>query len=160
MNIKEDDITANEVIGLLEEHLQNMFAWSPPESVHALDLDKLRAPEITFWTVWEGEQLMACGALKELSPIHGEVKSMRTPAARRGQGAGRLMLEHIVKVAKERGYQLLSLETGTQTGFEPARKLYERNGFEYCGPFNGYREDPHSAFMQLRLGVACRWRSA
>jgi putative acetyltransferase len=154
MNIKEDDLSAPEVIELLEEHLRNMYEWSPPESVHALDLEKLRAPEVTFWTAWMHDELMACGALKELSSVHGEVKSMRTPSARRGLGAGRAMLDHIVNIAQQRGYQLLSLETGSQPGFIPARKLYEQNGFEYCGPFGNYKEDPNSVFMQRRLSVA------
>lgn len=151
MHIKQDDLSGPEIVELLEEHLQNMYQWSPPESVHALDLEKLRAPDITFWTIWQDGVLMGCGALKELSPVHGEIKSMRTPSARRGRGAGRRMLEHVVKVATQRGYRLLSLETGSQPGFEPARKLYESHGFEPCGPFGSYKEDPHSVFMQLRL---------
>lgn len=151
MRIKQDDLSGPEIVELLEEHLQNMYQWSPPESVHALDLEKLRAPDITFWTIWQDDVLMGCGALKELSPVHGEIKSMRTPSARRGRGAGRRMLEHVVQVATQRGYRLLSLETGSQPGFEPARKLYESHGFEPCGPFGSYKEDPHSVFMQLRL---------
>ena len=155
MHIKEDDLTGSAVIELLEEHVRNMYEWSPPESVHALDLAKLQVPEITFWTVWEGELLMGCGALKELTPTHGEVKSMRTPSARRGHGAGRKLLAHIIKIALMRNYQLLSLETGSQPSFEPARKLYESHGFKYCGPFANYKEDPNNTFMQLRLaGVA------
>lgn len=151
MRIKQDDLSGPAIVELLEEHLQNMYQWSPPESVHALDLEKLRAPDITFWTIWQDDVLMGCGALKELSPVHGEIKSMRTPSARRGRGAGRRMLEHVVQVATQRGYRLLSLETGSQPGFEPARKLYESHGFEPCGPFGSYKEDPHSVFMQLRL---------
>ena len=151
MNIKEDDLSGPEIVELLEEHIRNMYEWSPPESVHALDLAKLRVPEITFWTVWQDGALMGCGALKELSRTHGEVKSMRTPSARRGRGAARKMLEHIVMVARQRNYRLLSLETGSQPGFEPARRLYESHGFEYCGPFATYKEDPNSVFMQLRL---------
>ena len=155
MRIKEDDLSGTEIVGLLEEHIRNMYEWSPPESVHALDLTKLRVPEITFWTVWQDELLMGCGALKEISKYQGEIKSMRTPSARRGQGAGRKMLEHIIKVARERNYHVLRLETGSQPAFEPARKLYESYGFEYCGPFGAYKEDPNSSFMQLRLtGVA------
>ncbi|HRQ58210.1 MAG TPA: GNAT family N-acetyltransferase [Azoarcus taiwanensis] len=153
MHIQVDDLSGPEVIELLEEHLRNMYEWSPPESVHALDLAGLKVPEVTFWTIWESGALMGCGALKEIDPLHGEVKSMRTPSARRGKGAGRMMLEHILKVARQRGYRLLSLETGSQPGFEPARKLYERFGFEYCGPFGGYTADPNSAFMQLHLPV-------
>jgi putative acetyltransferase len=151
MEIREDDLTGPEVIALLEEHLRNMHEWSPPESVHALDLTRLRRPEITFWTAWQDGLLMACGALKDLGAGHGEIKSMRTPSARRGQGAGRLMLQHIIAVARQRHYRLLSLETGSQPGFLPARRLYESHGFEPCGPFADYQPDPHSTFMQLRL---------
>jgi putative acetyltransferase len=155
MRIKEDDLSGPEIIELLQEHIRNMYEWSPPESVHALDLAKLRVPEITFWTIWKDELLMGCGALKEISKHQGEVKSMRTPSARRGLGAGRKVLEHIIKVARQRNYHVLSLETGSQPAFEPARRLYESYGFEYCGPFGDYKEDPNSSFMQLRLaGVA------
>lgn len=153
MFIRRDDLTDSAVIELLEEHLRNMYEWSPPESVHALDLSKLRAPEVTFWTIWRDDLLMGCGALKELSLDHGEVKSMRTPQARRGAGAGRAILAHIVETAQARGYTKLSLETGTQPGFEPARKLYESFGFRYCGPFGNYRADPNSSFMTLELAA-------
>ena len=151
MDIRPDDLTGPEILDLLNEHLRNMYEWSPPESVHALDIAKLLRPEITFWTAWQDGLLMGCGALKELSPTEGEVKSMRTPDARRGQGAGRRMLEHIVAVARERGYAWLRLETGSQPGFAPARRLYASHGFETCGPFADYTEDPNSVFMQLRL---------
>lgn len=139
------------VQALLREHLQNMYEITPPESVHALDLEKLRAPGITFWTVWEDDFLLGCGALKELDPQHGEVKSMRTPSAHRRQGAGRAILAHIMAVARERGYERLSLETGSSEDFNPARRLYESFGFASCGPFGDYRDDPNSAFMTLRL---------
>ncbi len=151
MDIKVDDLSAPEVIELLQEHLRNMYEWTPPESVHALDLSQLKSPEITFWTGWENGQLMVCGALKELTPQHGELKSMRTPLAARGKGAGRRMLEHIVDVARSRNYTLLSLETGSQPGFEPARRLYESYGFRHCGPFGSYVDDPNSVFMSLPL---------
>lgn len=151
MYIKNDDLTHPAVHALLQEHLDNMHALSPAESVHALDLDKLRAPGITFWTVWAGEQLLGCGALKELDTTHAEVKSMRTPAALRGRGAGRAMLQHIVATARQRGYQRLSLETGTVDAFVPAQRLYASAGFTVCGPFGDYREDPHSVFMTLAL---------
>jgi len=128
-----------------------MYELSPPESVHALDLESLRSPDITFWTSWENDLLLGCGALKELDPKHGEIKSMRTPIANRRRGAGRAILTHIIEVAKARGYERLSLETGTAEAFEPARKLYEGFGFGYCGPFGDYSEDPHSAFMTLEL---------
>ncbi len=151
MRIAIDDLTRPEVLALLNEHLTSMYELSPPESVHALDVSRLKGPEITFWTAWKDEVLMGCGGLKELTPTHGEVKSMRTPGARRGHGAGRALLEHIVSVAKDRSYRLLSLETGPQAAFAPARRLYESFGFTRCGPFGSYKEDPYSVFMCLRL---------
>lgn len=151
MLIKIDDLRGHEVAQILTEHLTDMYAVSPPESVHALDLDKLRKPEITFWSVWDGNQLAGCGAIKELDATHAEIKSMRTANAYRGKGVAVKIMEHILGVAAERNYQRLSLETGTQDFFIPARKLYERFGFEYCGPFGDYAEDPYSAFMTKAL---------
>jgi putative acetyltransferase len=151
MHIEIDDLSRPQVHALLQEHLSNMHELSPPEQVFALDLDKLRAPEITFWTVWEHGNLIGCGALKELSPTHGEIKSMRTPAALRGRGAGRRMLAHIISVASQRGYLRLSLETGTHAAFGPAHNLYRSSGFVFSGPFGGYLADPHSVFMELDL---------
>lgn len=151
MLIKIDDLRGPEVAQILMEHLDDMYAVSPPESVHALDLEKLRRPEITFWSVWDGNQLAGCGAIKELDTTHAEIKSMRTANAYRGKGVAVKIMEHILNVAAERNYQRLSLETGPQDFFQPARKLYERFGFEYCGPFSDYREDPHSAFMTKSL---------
>jgi putative acetyltransferase len=151
MKIEVDDLARPEVHALLDEHLQDMRALSPPESVHALDLERLRAPGITFWTAWEGPVLAGCGALLELDATHGEVKSMRTPRARRRMGAGRAILAHIVAVARSRSYARLSLETGAMAAFAPAHRLYERFGFAFCGPFGDYVEDPNSVFMTLRL---------
>jgi putative acetyltransferase len=151
MKIIVDDLHHPAVHALLNEHLENMHQLSPAESVHALSLEKLRVPEITFWTAWENDLLVGCGALKELDLKHGEIKSMRTPQALRRQGVGRAMLRHIIEVAKERGYERLSLETGAPEGFKPARNLYESFGFEYCGRFGDYPEDPNSIFMTLRL---------
>ena len=151
MRIELDDLTRPQVLALLNEHLTNMYELSPPESVHALDVSKLRGSDITFWTVWEDGELLGCGALKELSPTHGEVKSMRTPQKMRRRGAGRAVLSHIVGVAKERTYRLLSLETGSAEAFLPAQKLYESFGFTSCGPFGDYEDDPNSVFMELRL---------
>ncbi|MBL8522133.1 MAG: GNAT family N-acetyltransferase [Betaproteobacteria bacterium] len=151
MKIETDDLTRPEIHALLNEHLQNMYELSPPESVHALDLSKLRKPEITFWTAWDGALLLGCGALKEMDAKHGEVKSMRTPSAIRRRGAGRAILAHIVEVARSRGYERLSLETGSVDAFKPAQKLYESFGFTRCGPFADYKEDPNSVFMTLRL---------
>lgn len=151
MEIKVDDLQHPAVHQLLKEHLQNMHQLSPAESVHALSLEKLRVPQITFWTAWEDGLLLGCGALKELDPKHGEIKSMRTPQAHRRRGTGRAILRHIIEVARARGYERLSLETGAPDAFIPARKLYESFGFEYCGRFGDYPEDPNSIFMSLRL---------
>jgi putative acetyltransferase len=151
MQIEIDDLSLPAVQALLDEHLQNMHALSPPESVHALDLAELRAPDITFWTAWRGADLLGCGALKALDGHEGEVKSMRTPQARRRQGAGKAILAHVVQVARARGYRRLWLETGAMPAFLPARMLYESFGFTYCGPFVGYEEDPNSVFMTLSL---------
>ena len=151
MRIEIDDLSRPAIHALLNEHLQSMYELSPPESVHALDLEKLRKPEITFWSVWEGALLIGCGALKELDPKHGEVKSMRTPIALRRKGAGRAILAHIIEVARSRDYERLSLETGSHQAFRPAQKLYESFGFTYCGPFGEYVDDPNSVFMTMRL---------
>ncbi|GAB3329222.1 GNAT family N-acetyltransferase [Bordetella tumulicola] len=151
MKIELDDLSRDEVHSLLNEHLQSMYELSPPESVHALDLEKLRKPGITFWTAWKDTQLLGCGALKELDSKHGEIKSMRTPKALRRQGAGRAILAHIIEAARSRGYERLSLETGTMQAFQPAQRLYQSVGFTYCGPFGEYAEDPNSVFMTLRL---------
>ncbi|MBL8512066.1 MAG: GNAT family N-acetyltransferase [Betaproteobacteria bacterium] len=156
MKIIIDDLTQPAIQALLQEHLQNMYAISPAGSVHALNLDRLRQPDITFWSAWEGTLLLGCGALKELSLRHGEVKSMRTPQALRRRGAARAMLTHIVAVAQARGYARLSLETGSMPEFKPAQKLYESAGFTYCEPFGDYREDPNSVFMTLGLGAVTR----
>jgi putative acetyltransferase len=151
MHIETDDLFRPQVHALLEEHLTNMYELSPPEQVFALDLAKLRVPGITFWTVWEADSLLGCGALKELSPTHGEIKSMRTPALARGKGAGRAVLEHIIEVARQRGYTRLSLETGTHPAFEPAHNLYRSKGFEVSGPFGSYGVNSHSVFMALSI---------
>jgi putative acetyltransferase len=151
MDIRTDDLRHPAVQALISEHLANMYANSPPESVHALDLESLRRPDITFLCAWDGDLLLGCGALKQLDARHGEIKSMRTPAALRRRGAGRHLLAYIVDLAKERGYCRLSLETGSQDEFIPARTLYESFGFTYCAPFADYREDPYSSFMCLHL---------
>ena len=128
-----------------------MRAASPPESKHALDLDGLRRPEVSFWTVWDGPILAACGAIKQLDAGHGEIKSMRTAAAFKQQGVASLLLAHILEVARQRGYRCLSLETGSMDFFEPARRLYAKFGFVRCAPFADYKEDPNSVFMSLAL---------
>jgi putative acetyltransferase len=136
---------------LLEEHLRDMRAWSPPESVHALDLEKLRQPAISFWTLWEGEALLGCGALKDLGHQECEIKSMRTAAAHRGKGVGAEMLQHILSEARKRGMRRIYLETGTQSQFAPARALYASQGFAVCKPFADYAPDIYSSFMSLAL---------
>ena len=151
MRIDIDDLSRSQVHRLLEEHLANMYELSPPEQVFALDLNELRAPGITFWTVWDEEALIGCGALNELSPTHGEIKSMRTPTMARGKGAGRAVLGHIISVARQRGYTRLSLETGTHPAFKPAHHLYRSHGFVLSGPFGTYGSNPHSVFMALEL---------
>jgi len=151
MRIELDGLSRPEVHALLREHLANMYQLSPPESVHALDLAKLRSPDITFWTVWDESLLLGCGALKELAPTHGEVKSMRTPKTLRRRGAGRAILTHIVAQARSRGYRRLSLETGSDAAFQPAQHLYRSFGFTVCGPFADYKDDPNSVFMSLEL---------
>jgi putative acetyltransferase len=151
MRIIVDDLSGHDVHDLLREHMRNMHLHSPPESVHALDLDGLRQPEITFWTAWEGGELLGCGALKELDETHGEIKSMRTAAAHLRKGVGRRILQHILAEARRRGYRRVSLETGSGEAFQPAQRLYESFGFAYCGPFDGYVEDSFSVFMTLEL---------
>ncbi|HET6396070.1 MAG TPA: GNAT family N-acetyltransferase [Pseudoxanthomonas sp.] len=151
MRIVVDTLDGPEIAALLREHLDDMYRLSPPESVHALDLPRLRAPDITFWSAWRDDRLLGCAALKELDGTHGEVKSMRTAAAYRGQGVAAALLRRLLEEAIRRGYRRLSLETGTQPEFAPARALYERFGFGYCAPFADYSEDPCSAYMTRSL---------
>lgn len=149
--IREDDLTGPEIRALLEAHLATMRSLSPPESIHALDLAGLRRPEIAFWTVWDGANLAGCGALKRLSASDGEIKSMHTAAAHRGKGVAEALLRHILGQATAQGLTRLSLETGSQAGFEPARRLYAKHGFAICGPFADYADDPNSVFMTRTL---------
>lgn len=151
MRIEIDDLQGEAIIGLLEEHMQDMQSTSPPESVHALDVEALRAPEITFWSAWEGSSLMGCGALKQLSGTRGEIKSMRTASQHRRKGVAAQILKTIIDAANTRGYQRLYLETGSMIEFESARLLYSRFGFDQCEPFGNYIEDPNSIFMTLDL---------
>lgn len=151
MLIRLDDLTGPEIRSLLSEHLHSMHEISPPESVHALDVAALRRPEITFWSAWSDGELLGCGALKELDPGHGEIKSMRTASGHRRTGVGRAVLEHIIAEARRRSYLRLSLETGSMDAFAPARRLYESFGFTYCAPFADYAEDPNSVFMSRDL---------
>ena len=142
-----DDLSGSEIAAFLEEHIRDMRSVSPPESKHALDLAGLRKPEITFWTVWLDGRVAGCCALKQLDGTHGEVKSMRTANGLRRSGIASRLLEHVIQEATTRGYRRLSLETGAMPFFEPARTLYRRFGFEQCGPFSTYKEDPNSVFF-------------
>lgn len=128
-----------------------MYEITPPESVHALDLDALRSPNITFWSAWEGDELLGCGALKELDSRTGEIKSMRTASAHRRKGVGSMVLEHIIREAERRAYGYLHLETGSMPEFAPGRALYLRYGFDFRGPFADYKDDPNSVFMTKKL---------
>jgi len=149
--IVEDDPTGLQIATLLTLHLTEMHAWSPPESVHAMPIDRLRASDVTFFSAWHGEQLAACGAIKDLGQNEGELKSMRADPDFRGKGAGKAMLAHLLQVARARGYRRVSLETGRPEPFLPARRLYESHGFVECPPFADYREDPFSICMTLEL---------
>jgi putative acetyltransferase len=151
MDIKIDDLSGSEIYELLQEHLRSMALHSPPESIHALDIEELRQPEITFWTVRENGELLGCGALKELDAQHAEIKSMRTSSLHLRKGVAKNLLKHILEEARRRGYSRLSLETGSMEAFEPARKLYANFGFTYCEPFADYIEDPYSVFMTREL---------
>lgn len=151
IEITVDDLSDPRVAAFLCEHLEDMRATSPPESTHALDIDGLRAVEVTFWTLWTAAELAACGALKHLNESHAEIKSMRVSAKHRGKGLASQLLLHLIKEASARRYSRLSLETGSMAFFKPARKLYKKFGFRYAGPFGNYREDPNSVYMSLQL---------
>jgi putative acetyltransferase len=153
MQIRVDDLRGTEIAALLRTHLDEAAQHSPAESMHALDLDGLRAPGITFWSMWEGDALLGCGALKELDPTHGEIKSMHTAHAHRGRGVAAAILRHIIEEARRRAYRRLSLETGSMESFAPARILYARHGFVECEPFADYVPDPYSTFMTLDLAA-------
>lgn len=151
MKIRVDDLSGIEIAEFLAEHIQEMKAVSPPESKHALDLEGLKKPEITFWTVWDGISLIGCGAIKQLDSNHAEIKSMRTSVTYRKKGIASMLLEHILNEAKLKGYRRISLETGSMLFFEPARNLYRKYGFKNCAPFSTYKEDPNSVFMTKEL---------
>ncbi|SHO57451.1 GNAT family N-acetyltransferase [Vibrio quintilis] len=151
MEIIVDNLQGGEVIGLLEEHLADMYATSPPESVHALDVESLKSPEITFFSCWENKTLLGCVAIKELNATHAELKSMRTTGHARKSGVASKLLKHVLTVSEQRSYERISLETGVEDYFVAARNLYEKFGFEYCGPFADYLPDPNSTFMTRKL---------
>jgi putative acetyltransferase len=151
MDIRLDDLRGPEIAELLQEHLRDMHRVSPPESVHALDLDSLRQPAITFWTIWDAGTLAGCGALKELDLQHAEIKSMRTASSHRRKGVAKRLLQHLLEEARQRGYTRVSLETGSMDFFLPARALYASFGFINCPPFADYIADPNSVFMTKEL---------
>ncbi len=151
IHIVIDDLTNEQVIDLVTSHKKAMLGISPEESVHALDIDGLKAETITFWTLWRRENLMGCGALSELGNRHGEIKSMRTHTNFLRLGVAQFILEHIISEAKKRDYTRLYLETGVSEEFYPAHKLYKKLGFKDCGPFVGYELDENSRFMYLDL---------
>ena len=151
MEIRIDDVTGPQIVALLEAHRRSMFLHSPAESVHALDVQGLRRPDVTLWSVWRDGELLGCGALKEIDRVHGEIKSMRTAEAHLRQGVATRLMHHLLDEARRRRYRRLSLETGSAPPFAPARRLYARFGFVSCGPFGDYVEDPHSVFMTREL---------
>lgn len=153
LELREDDLTGPEIIALLEEHLAEMASHTPAESVHALPIDRLTGPDIRFWSLWSADRLAGCGALKRLDPTHAEIKSMRTSAPFRGQGLGTVLLQRLLAEARTLGYTRVSLETGTNDPFVPARRLYARHGFVECEPFADYVLDPWSVFMTLELSA-------
>ena len=149
--IVEDNLQGNEIRALLELHMQHMLDSSPEGSTHFLDIDGLRQPDVTFWSIWDDDSLAGCGALRELDAGHGELKSMRTSPEHLGRGVGRSLLTFIVDEARRRSYRRMSLETGSAPAFDAARRLYSSFGFEPCGPFGDYAEDPFSRFFTLEL---------
>ena len=151
MRIIRGDFIDPRVIALLRIHVTTARSQTAPGSAHALDLTQLQSPDISFWTIWEGQTLLGFGALKRLSAAHGEAKSMHTAQAMRRRGAGSAMLRHIIDVARERGMSRLSLETGASQYFAPARSFYKSHGFKECAPFADYVLDPNSVFMSLDL---------
>ena len=151
IDIRLDDLSSEESQSIVREHMAGMLANTPIESVHALPLDKLKQPNIAFWTAWVGSELCGCGALKTLNLQHGEVKTMRTREKFLRQGVGQAVLSHIIKHASKKGMNRLSLETGSADSFQASRSMYLKNGFEICGPFSDYKLDPHSVFMTKQL---------
>jgi putative acetyltransferase len=151
LRVERDDLTDPAVIALLEGHVSELRRLSPPESTHALDLDGLRAPGITFWVARDGDAVVGCGALKVIDASHGEVKSMRTAPEAQRRGVARALLAAVLAESRRLGLGRLSLETGSAGFFAPARALYAAHGFVECGPFDGYRPDPHSTFMTREL---------
>ncbi|MBC9880612.1 GNAT family N-acetyltransferase [Bradyrhizobium sp. INPA01-394B] len=153
MQVRIGDTFDPRVVALLDHHVAAARAQTAPGSAHALDLAGLRASDVAFWTGWDGETLVATGALKTLAPDHGEVKSMHTLQTARRRGFGGQMLRHIIAEARRREMVRLSLETGSWDYFKPAHALYRAHGFVPCAPFQGYVEDRNSLFLTLDLGI-------
>lgn len=151
MEIKVDNLTNPKVQKLLYDHHNDMTSISPPESTHTLGISELKKTDVTFWSAWEESDLVGCGALKEINAEAAEIKSMRTQESSRGKGIGAALLKHIINFAKDQGYRSIYLETGSMPFFKPARKLYQKYGFENCKPFAAYTEDPNSVFMLKQL---------
>ena len=151
MEIVVDDLQNEAVIALLREHLESMVPTAPAESRHALDLQGLRSPDVTFWSVWDGAELAGFGAIKHLTDEQAEIKSMRTASRHLRKGVASALLHHIIQQARSRGYSQLSLETGAMEFFAPARDLYSAFGFVLCQPFGDYKPDPNSVFMTLQI---------
>ena len=151
MRIVVDDLSGPAIAAFLTEHIEEMRSITPLESKHALDLDGLRRPEITFWSVLDGDTVVGCGAVKAIDASHAELKSMRTARARKRSGIASMLLEHILGEAIRMGFDRISLETGSAEFFQPARSLYQKYGFDYCEPFADYTLDPHSVFMTRTL---------
>jgi putative acetyltransferase len=151
LTIVEDDLSGRAVLDLLQFHLDEMHQWSPPESVHAMPADRLRQPDVTFFSAWDGEILAGCGAIKHLDETHGELKSMRADPAYRGKGVGKAILLRLLDEARARGYARVSLETGKPEPFYPAHGLYRANGFAECPPFGDYVSDDFSICMTKEL---------
>jgi len=151
LRIIEDDLSGEAIAALIRFHFDEMHQWSPPDSCHVMTVERLRSPDVTFYSAWAGDELAGCGALKRIDDGHGELKSMRAAPAWRGKGVGRAMLLHLIAEARARGYRRLSLETGSSAPFAAAQGLYAAHGFTVCGPFADYRLDPFSVFMTREL---------
>lgn len=151
LRIVEDDLSGPQIAALLRFHLDEMHRWSPPESVHAMPIERLRAPDVTFYSAWAEQALAGCGAIKQIDPLHGELKSMRAHPDWLGKGVGKALLHHLLAVAGARGYRRVSLETGRPEAFAPARELYRSHGFSECPPFADYSDDPFSLCMTKTL---------
>ena len=151
MEIASDDLRGEPIVDFLEDHVAELRSLSPPESSHALDLVGLRSPDVRFWTATEDGHVLGCVALKTLTPAHAELKSMRTARTRTRTGMATRLLLHVLEEARLVGFRRISLETGSEEFFGPARRLYARHGFDFCEPFGDYRRDPLSVFMTRAL---------